>query len=498
MRLPKLIRQTAEQIRQLYLRDSIPWVIGCSWGKDSSCTLQLVWQAIAALEPEQRHKQIDVITTDTGVENPIIATYVRRSIQSFNLASTKQQMPITAHLLRPSLDNSFWVLTIGKGYSKPSYRHRWCTPRLKIEPSDRFIRQQVSRYGESILILGVRKDESVARKASIERHQKEGWETNLSPSSSLINSTIYTPIADWTTSEVWQYLLQVENPWGGNNQELFNLYRGATDSTECPLVLEENTGSCGKSRFGCYVCTVVQAEASLSNTIKNNEEMEWLEPLLNLREKLSQSNQSDRQLRMTTKGVQFHQNRVNSQLNLEPTPGKYHQTFRAELLHQLLTAQGQIRAEAPQEYRQIELITSAELSEIRYLWLYHHHEIEDLLPQIYESATGDSYVEAFPERFNSCLNSDYWSALNSLGDDSETKLVASLLAITLKHQTPHLRGSKYQALNECIRQNMSDKAEAIYLGYRQKCLSLTDSQAIRSYIKLMARPIPVDKIMSFQ
>lgn len=39
---------TAE-IQELYCQDEIPWIIGVSWGKDSSSVLQLIWSAIAEL-----------------------------------------------------------------------------------------------------------------------------------------------------------------------------------------------------------------------------------------------------------------------------------------------------------------------------------------------------------------------------------------------------------------------------------------------------------------
>ena len=38
-----------ETIRNLYLCDDIPWVIGYSGGKDSTATLQLVWLALQEL-----------------------------------------------------------------------------------------------------------------------------------------------------------------------------------------------------------------------------------------------------------------------------------------------------------------------------------------------------------------------------------------------------------------------------------------------------------------
>lgn len=497
--LHELIEQTIAEIQRIYLRDSVPWIIGCSWGKDSSCALQLIWQAVARLEANQRHKQISVITTDTGVENPLIAYFCYNSIKQFNQAAQAQQMPFNANLLKPLLTNSFWVLTIGKGYSKPTHRHRWCTPRLKIDPSDRFIREQISSYGESILVLGVRKDESIKRKTSIEHHAKNSVEPNLSPSASLINSTIYTPIADWKTSEVWQYLLQVDNPWSGNNQELFRLYRGATDSSECPLVVEENTTSCGKSRFGCYVCTVAQSESSLTNTIRNDEQMEWLEPLLELREELAQSQNSDRGLRQLSKGIAFHENRVNDQLNLEPTPGKYTQKFRIHLLRKLLQAEIDLNRDAPEKYQGITLISDEELSEIRYLWLTHHHEIEDVLPEIYEEVTGKAYSEPHPERLTSDVNLDYWQTLLDLCSETEhTRLIGSLLNLTQKNDRPNNRKEKYKDLERRLLQNRS-LAESVYCGYLSRMrISSCSPASTTAYLKLISRSLPTDKTIRFQ
>ena len=62
------IEKLTREIQELYCLDEIPWVLGYSGGKDSTCILQLVWNAIAALPVEKRTKKIDVITTDTLVE----------------------------------------------------------------------------------------------------------------------------------------------------------------------------------------------------------------------------------------------------------------------------------------------------------------------------------------------------------------------------------------------------------------------------------------------
>jgi hypothetical protein len=55
-------------------------------------------------------------------------------------AAQAQGLPITPHKLTPEIEDSFWVNLIGKGYPAPRLKFRWCTERLKIKPSNKFIR----------------------------------------------------------------------------------------------------------------------------------------------------------------------------------------------------------------------------------------------------------------------------------------------------------------------------------------------------------------------
>jgi DNA sulfur modification protein DndC len=80
------IQELTNEIQTLYLSDSIPWIVGISWGKDSSTILQLIWTAIEALPIEQRHKKIYVMTTDTLVENPIVSAWVSHSMKVLQAA----------------------------------------------------------------------------------------------------------------------------------------------------------------------------------------------------------------------------------------------------------------------------------------------------------------------------------------------------------------------------------------------------------------------------
>jgi len=85
--LVEYIQALTTEIQELYCLDAIPWVVGYSGGKDSTATLQLVWNAISSLPPERRNKTIYVITTDTLVENPIVATWVRNSLKEMTVAA---------------------------------------------------------------------------------------------------------------------------------------------------------------------------------------------------------------------------------------------------------------------------------------------------------------------------------------------------------------------------------------------------------------------------
>src|SRR5690606_34784092 len=171
-------------------------------------------------------------------------------------------MPFSAHRLTPEPENTFWVTLIGRGYPAPRPKFRWCTERLKIMPSNSFITGIVHSAGEAVLVLGTRKAESAARSRAMERHERLRIRDRLSPNASLPGSLVYSPIEDWTNDDVWLFLMQVTNRWGINNRDLLTMYQGASSDGECPLVVDSSTPSCGDSRFGCWVCTLVDRDKS--------------------------------------------------------------------------------------------------------------------------------------------------------------------------------------------------------------------------------------------
>ena len=147
--LAKTVKAVCNEIRELYLWDEVPWVVGYSVGKDSTAVLQLVWLAVRELPSEKRAKPIHVISTDTLVEQPVVAAWVNVSHGKMREGARKADLPIAPHKLTPEVKGSYWVNLIGKGYPAPRKKFRWCTERMKINPSNKFIRDVVRQNGEA-------------------------------------------------------------------------------------------------------------------------------------------------------------------------------------------------------------------------------------------------------------------------------------------------------------------------------------------------------------
>lgn len=396
----KTIAAVCDEIRSLYLSDETPWVIGYSGGKDSTVVTQLVWAALAELpEASRQKKPVYVITTDTLVENPIVATWVRTSLAAMQSTAQTKGLPIQTRLLEPSPADSFWVNLIGKGYPAPRQGFRWCTERLKIKPASRFIEGTASQYGEAILLLGARKAESATRSASLTKREslsKEG----LTAHKELISTLVYAPIQDWSNDDVWTYLMRSLNPWGISNKDLMVLYRGATEDNECPIVVDTSTPSCGNSRFGCWVCTLVDQDKSMKAMIQNDVDKSWMRPLLEFRNELDFRGDGQREKELERRDFR----RLSGQPSFNRArdglvPGPYTQVARAAWLEKLLQAQTMIRRnpDSPTHVKRIELISIKELQAIRDIWVREKHEIEDLLPAICERVTGEPYTDSSEE-----------------------------------------------------------------------------------------------------
>lgn len=369
------------EIQEVYLSDERPWVIGYSGGKDSTCTLQLVWSALLALPPEKRTKPVYVISSDTLVETPIIVRYIDVTLDRIATAAAAQGLPVTTHKVSPQVDRTFWVNLIGRGYPAPSRRFRWCTERLKIEPADEFIKQRVAEFGEVVMVLGVRSAESATRAQVMSLHRIKG--SPLSRHSSLHNAFVYGPIESFSTDDVWTYLLQNQSPWGNDNRDLVAMYRNA-QAGECPLVVDKTTPSCGNSRFGCWVCTVVTKDKSMEAMIDSGED--WLEPLLDFRDMLAET--QDPEKKRLYRDFRRRSGRVDFIGESDtPVPGPYTLDFCKTLLRRLLETQLEVQKNAPPG-EETQLVHEAELHEIRRIWRAERGDWVDTVPGIVREVLG--------------------------------------------------------------------------------------------------------------
>ena len=445
-------------IQNLYLCDDIPWVIGYSGGKDSTATLQLVWLALAALPREQVNKTVHIINTDTMVESPVISKWVQTSLKRMDEAAVEQGLPFVTHRLTPAMDNTFWVNFLGRGYPFPRKKIRWCTDRLKIQPVNTFVRDQIAEHGEIIMVIGTRKAESARRAKTMAYYEKKRVRELLSPNQAMVNELVFSPLEDWNDNDVWVFLMQYQNPWGYSNKELLTLYKGATADNECPMMVEKGLPSCGKSRFGCWVCTMVEKDKSMEAMISNDDEKAWMSVLLEFRNKFGDE-EHDRERRSFRKMAGFLQGSYK-QLH----HGPYKKEIREEWLKDLLEIQKDINVNGPEEFQNLELITIPELRIIRRIWVKEKHEFEDTLPRIYEEVFEKEFDDPewiAPEAFKS----DEWeilkSVVNELYPDEELafEMAYSLIDIENHSNSLNQRKGVTDSLEACIKKTFYKNEE---------------------------------------
>ncbi|GAB6272401.1 MAG: hypothetical protein STSR0003_22470 [Smithella sp.] len=336
-----MFKDILDNLRDQYINDSRPWLVGFSGGKDSTLVAALIFNTIISIPEEQRNKPVAVLSTDTRAEIPAIVEMLQTTLKRMSKTSQKLNLNIEVLLLKPPPEQSFWVNTIGRGYPPPNRTFRWCTQRMKIDPVNKFVNQRIGHWGEAILHLGARRGESANRAQSLAgRERKNG----LRKHPDLPRVWVSNPIEYLTTEEVWAYLLQKSNPWGDDNRELYKLYTNASNG-ECPIHIDTSTPSCGNSRFGCWTCTVVERDKASEGLLAAGDER--MEKLIEFRETLLY-------YRDPANGK-----RDMKRMNGAEGPGPLHIKARRELLGKLLSLQESVG---------VTLISPEELLMIQQMW----------------------------------------------------------------------------------------------------------------------------------
>lgn len=400
-----------------------PWIIGFSGGKDSTVLLTLVWLALKKIRetfetPFQLKRKVYVVCNDTMVENPIIASYVENVLSKISEEARNQDLPILVKKTTPKLEESFWLNVIGKGYPVPNNAFRWCTDKLKIRPTSNFLMEQIDEKGEAIVLLGTRYDESATRERSIKKHEVTG--SRLSRHQSSVNTYVYAPIKELMLEEVWYIINAIPSPWNFDNSILFKIYADASaDDYECPtVVVNKKHNSCGQSRFGCWTCTVVKNDKSMSSLVNNGQE--WMQPLLDFRNKLSEErNISENRLDKRRNGQEAV--REDGSNN-----GTYTHTYRYKILKDLLSIQGKLQEERPE----INLISNQELIAIQVIWNrdgYFDHSVGELYKDIYSKDISTRSLNSLDQTERRLLKeicneeTQYYNLIENLISLQETK-----------------------------------------------------------------------------
>ena len=400
-----------------------PWIIGFSGGKDSTVLLTLVWIALQRIKkdlpyPFQLRRPVYVVCNDTMVENPIISSYIDDVLVKIEEGARDQGIPIIVKKTVPKLEESFWINVIGKGYPVPNNTFRWCTDKLKIRPTSNFLLEQIDEKGEAIVLLGTRYEESATRERSMRKHEVEG--KRLSKHNTNANTYVYAPIKEMMLEEIWYIINSVSSPWGFDNSILFQIYSDASaDDYECPTVVTNKThSSCGQSRFGCWTCTVVKKDKSMTALIENGQH--WMKPLLDFRNSLVE-NRNISENRSSTR-----RNGANAVDEDGHKHGNYAAGYRARILKELLSIQKEVQEERPH----VTLITNQELIAIQVTWnrdLIFDFNVGDIYRKVYNKEISTNNIKSLDATERRILkevceeDASYYHLIDNLITLQETK-----------------------------------------------------------------------------
>jgi DNA sulfur modification protein DndC len=247
------------------LRGTPRWLLAFSGGKDSTTVLVLTVEFLRQKRPTG--VSLEILYADTLLEIPPMARHAERMLAHAEALAEAEGLPLRVQCLRPPLDQTFWVLVLGKGYPVPSFRFRWCTDRLKVRPMRR-----VAEQGDpnAVMLVGVREGESAVRDGRLRQACGRG-ECGLAAVGKAGPFPAVSPIREWRSCDVWDFLVFRAPGWGWPTAGLWRLY-----------------GEDEAVRYGCWLCPLVRKDQALPAAMKAAEdgEREALAALAAFRERL--------------------------------------------------------------------------------------------------------------------------------------------------------------------------------------------------------------------
>ena len=263
-----------------------------SSGKDSSVLANLILTAARNLALRGIKTPIVFCHSDTLVENPVIHSLARGEIRKIEAFMVRHGIEGRVMVGRPSLSQSWAVRVIG-GRALPPFpdTRRDCAKDWKIDVNERSLKVAMRDLagrglGAPVVCTGVRLDESTERAAAIKARGERSdriW-TNEDGRHML------SPILEWDLNDIWTYV-------GMCNAGVIEAYSDFADvmrvyrdggGTSCAVVSDMTLAKFAKpcsSRFGCWSCTAVSKDTSLTNMVESDEvQYGYLRPLARLRD----------------------------------------------------------------------------------------------------------------------------------------------------------------------------------------------------------------------
>ncbi|MFV1965749.1 MAG: hypothetical protein ACC628_10030 [Pirellulaceae bacterium] len=149
--------------------------------------------------------------------------------------------------------------------------------------------------------------------------------------------------------------------------------------------------------------------------------------------------------------------------------GPYTKTTREYWLRRVLAVQQKVRELGPDDFRTLELISLAELHEIRRIWLYEKHQFDDTLPGIYQKVMEEPFPS--PPSDDNLLGADDWQMLRDVcGEDEDFfQLQAGLLDIEREFRGMSRRTGIYVALEERLQASQyASEEEAVAIRQEEE------------------------------
>lgn len=271
-------------------------VCAASFGKDSSCCVVLMVEAVRRAVAEGIFIRHFVTTSSTGVENPSLESHALRCQDEIRAFCVQHGLPIEVHTVYPSLASSFVVSTVGRGTlprTPETGKARACSASWKVTPQQRLaaeLNEQVQKENgrSTVTIIGTRLEESASRK---ERMIARGESATI-PVLNNDGHLVLSVVKHWTLDDVWAMVYSIASPEKSaypaplspqSIERLFTLYRDANEGT-CGVILGDggNRAACG-ARHGCWSCQIVGDKDKSMESMLKDDKYAYMRPLSALR-----------------------------------------------------------------------------------------------------------------------------------------------------------------------------------------------------------------------